>query len=46
MTAYLFLLPCLAGLGLLFLYPLVANILYSFTRYNLLEPATMVGWAN
>lgn len=45
-TAYVFLLPCLAGLGLLFVYPLVANIFYSFTRYNLLEPATLVGWAN
>ncbi len=46
MTAYVFLLPCLAGLGLLFLYPLVANIFYSFTRYNLLEPATLIGWGN
>lgn len=46
LIAYTFLAPCLAGLVVLFLYPLITNVFYSFTRYNLLDAASWVGWSN
>lgn len=44
--AYLMVAPALAGLAIFFVYPLVANIYYSFTRYNLLQAPQWIGWRN
>ncbi|HEX4361398.1 MAG TPA: sugar ABC transporter permease [Pseudonocardia sp.] len=45
-TAALFMAP--AGLGFLvfFLYPLVATVYYSFTRYDLINPPQFIGFDN
>lgn len=45
-VAWLMLTPALAGLAIFFLYPLVANVYYSFTRYNLLQAPEWIGWRN
>lgn len=45
-TAVLLLLPCLVGLGMFMLYPLLANLYYSLTNYDLLNAAQWVGLAN
>jgi multiple sugar transport system permease protein len=38
--------PVLAGLAVFFVYPLVASIFYSFTRYNQLQSPEFVGLLN
>jgi len=38
--------PALAGLAIFFVYPLVANVYYSFTRYNLLQAPEWIGFRN
>jgi multiple sugar transport system permease protein len=38
--------PALLGLAIFFVYPLVANLYYSFTRFNLLSPPEWVGLRN
>ena len=38
--------PALLGLGVFFVYPLCANVYFSFTRYNLLTPPVWVGLKN
>jgi multiple sugar transport system permease protein len=38
--------PVLAGLAVFFIYPLVASIIYSFTRYNQLQSPEYVGLLN
>jgi multiple sugar transport system permease protein len=38
--------PVLAGLAVFFVYPLVASIVYSFTRYNQLQSPEFVGLLN
>ncbi|GAA3773779.1 sugar ABC transporter permease [Microbacterium kribbense] len=38
--------PALLGLGVFFGYPLVANIYFSLTRYNLLTPPEWIGFRN
>jgi multiple sugar transport system permease protein len=38
--------PVLAGLGVFFVYPLVASVIYSFTRYNQLQSPEFVGLLN
>ncbi len=45
-TALLLLVPCFIGLAVFFAYPLVANVYYSFTDFNLLSTATWVGLDN
>lgn len=45
-AAFLLLIPCLIGLAVFFAYPLVANIYYSFTNYDLLSTASWVGFDN
>lgn len=45
-VAWLMLTPALAGLAIFFVYPLVANVYYSFTRYNLLQAPEWIGWRN
>jgi multiple sugar transport system permease protein len=42
----LFISPWLIGLLVFTLYPLLASLYYSFTDYNVLEPATVVGLSN
>lgn len=41
-----FLSPGLIGLAVFFVYPLLANLYYSFTRYDLVNPAQWIGLAN
>lgn len=43
---YLFALPWLVGLSIFILYPFIANIFYSFTEYNIIEPPVWVGIDN
>lgn len=38
--------PGLIGLAVFFVYPLAANIFYSFTHYDLINPAHWIGLAN
>ena len=38
--------PALLGLAVFFVYPLVANLYYSFTRFNLLSPPEWIGLRN
>ncbi len=38
--------PALLGLGVFFVYPLLANVYYSFTQYNLLQAPSWIGWRN
>jgi multiple sugar transport system permease protein len=38
--------PALLGLVVFFVYPLIANIYYSFTSYDLLSPPAWVGLRN
>lgn len=38
--------PALLGLGVFFAYPLLANVYYSFTRYDLLTPPEFIGMRN
>jgi len=45
-TALLLLVPCFIGLAVFFAYPLVANVYYSFTDYDLLSSASWVGLDN
>lgn len=45
-AALLFLLPCLTGLAVFMLYPLAANLYYSFTNFNLLNTAEFIGLRN
>lgn len=41
-----FLSPGLVGLALFFGYPLLANLYYSFTRFNMIDAPTWIGFAN
>jgi multiple sugar transport system permease protein len=45
-TALWFLLPWLVGFGALVVYPFVASLGWSFTRYDMLRPAEYVGTDN
>lgn len=45
-TAFLMLLPVLVGLLVFFVYPLVASVWFSFTRYNQLQSPQFVGLLN
>ena len=45
-SAWLMLSPALAGLAIFFIYPLVANIYFSFTRFNLLDDPQWTGFTN
>ena len=38
--------PALLGLAIFFVYPLIASVFYSFTRYNLLSPPEWIGLRN
>jgi multiple sugar transport system permease protein len=38
--------PVLAGLAIFFVYPLVASVIFSFTRYNQLQSPQFVGFLN
>ncbi|MDB5073871.1 MAG: spermidine/putrescine transporter permease, partial [Chloroflexi bacterium] len=38
--------PWLVGLVAFYLYPIASSLYYSFTDYNVLQPATWVGLAN
>lgn len=46
LTAYLFLLPWLLGLLIFTLGPMVSSLYLSFTRFELLEPASWIGLQN
>lgn len=46
LTTLAFLSPGLVGLAVFFLYPLLANLYYSFTRFDLVNPAQWAGLAN
>lgn len=45
-VAWLLLVPCLIGLALFFVYPLVTNVYYSLTNYDLVSTASFVGLDN
>jgi len=45
-VAWAMLTPALLGLGVFFLYPLAANIFYSFTRFDLVSTPRWVGLRN
>ena len=45
-VALVMLAPALAGLAVFFVYPLIASVAYSFTRYNLLSPPQWIGLRN
>jgi multiple sugar transport system permease protein len=45
-VALVMLLPVLAGLAVFFVYPLVASVIFSFTRYNQLQSPEFVGLLN
>ena len=38
--------PWLVGFGIFFGYPLIANVYFSFTHYDLLSSPKWIGWAN
>jgi multiple sugar transport system permease protein len=42
----LFISPWLVGLMVFYLYPILSSLYYSFTDYNVLSPATWIGWGN
>ncbi|MEJ3404588.1 sugar ABC transporter permease [Rathayibacter sp. YIM 133350] len=42
----LMLAPAVAGLAIFFVYPLIASIYYSFTRYDLVSAPEWIGWRN
>lgn len=46
LTGLAFISPWLFGLGLLFVYPFVASLYWSFCRYDLLSPPEFIGTAN
>ncbi|MEZ5191085.1 MAG: sugar ABC transporter permease [Schumannella sp.] len=46
LTAYGMLAPALLGLAVFFGYPLIASIVFSFTRYNLLDDPQWIGLRN
>ncbi|BDI22177.1 carbohydrate ABC transporter permease [Herbiconiux sp. L3-i23] len=46
LTILAFLSPGIIGLAVFFVYPLAANLYYSFTRYDLVNPAQWAGFAN
>lgn len=46
LTILAFLSPGLVGLLAFFVYPLLANLYYSFTRFDMINPAQWVGFAN
>lgn len=46
LTAYLFILPCMLGFGLFYLYPTLRGFFISTTNWNLLRPPDSVGLAN
>ena len=41
-----FMAPALVGFALFFAYPLVATVIFSFTRYDLINPPEWIGFAN
>lgn len=45
-TVLLLILPALAGLAIFFVYPLIASVYYSFTRYDLVSPPEWIGLRN
>lgn len=45
-TAYLFMVPYLVIFGTFTVIPVLMSIALSFTYYNMLEPASWVGWQN
>lgn len=45
-TVLAFLTPWLLGLSIFFIYPLIATVVFSFTRYDLLSPPQFVGLRN
>jgi multiple sugar transport system permease protein len=45
-TGYLFILPCMIGFGVFYLYPTLRGFLISTTNWNLLRPADSVGLEN
>jgi multiple sugar transport system permease protein len=46
LTAYLFILPCLVGFVVFYLYPTLRGVVISTTNWNLLRPAENVGLEN
>ena len=46
LIAYGMLAPALLGLGIFFVYPLIASIVFSFTRYDLLSDPQWIGLRN
>jgi multiple sugar transport system permease protein len=46
LTALAMLAPALLGLGIFFVYPLIASIVFSFTRYDLLSDPQWIGLRN
>jgi multiple sugar transport system permease protein len=46
LTVLAFMSPWLVGFSVFFAYPLVATVYFSFTHYDLLEPARWIGLAN
>jgi multiple sugar transport system permease protein len=46
LTAFAMLAPALLGLAIFFVYPLVASVIFSFTRYDLLSDPQWIGLRN
>ncbi len=46
LCGYLFALPWLIGLSIFILYPFIANIIYSFTEYSIIESPKWIGLEN
>jgi multiple sugar transport system permease protein len=46
LTAYGMLAPALLGLAIFFVYPLIASVVFSFTRYDLLSDPQWIGLRN
>jgi len=46
LTVLSFMAPALAGLGLFLVYPLVASVYFSFTKFDLINPPEWVGLRN
>lgn len=46
LTVIVLLTPALLGMAIFFVYPLVASIYYSFTRYDMVSPPEWIGWRN
>jgi len=46
LVGYAFVLPWVIGLLVFQAYPIVASLYYSFTRYNILQPAAWIGLQN